>query len=90
MTINKLHKLLGNLIEQGRGTTPIAIDKRSFVHPLEEDGAVIMDIKALHESWINTIDDDGGIKINKDGSESGRCMAVLIGDDNSYYLKEKE
>lgn len=80
MNVNQLHKALGALIEQGHGRKPVCINKRSFHHPLETDGAVILGVKAVTgPSFIVMTDDDGGTKFNKDGTESGSYTVVLEG-----------
>lgn len=79
-TVARLHKELGKLIEQGHGRKPVQINKQSFQHVLEDDGVVIMDIKAIEgPRWITEADDDGGTKWNRDGSEAGRRVVVLNG-----------
>lgn len=80
-TVARLHKELGKLIEQGHGRKPVQINKQSFHHILEDDGAVIMDIEAIEgPKWIPLIDADGGTKWNRDGTESGYRVVVLSGD----------
>lgn len=79
-TVARLHRELGKLIEQGHGRKPVQINKQSFQHVLEDDGVVIMDIKAIEgPRWITEADDDGGTKWNRDGSEAGRRVVVLKG-----------
>lgn len=82
MQVRTLHALLGQLIEQGQGYKPVCINKGSFRHVLEEDGAVILDVRGVTgPRFILTTDDDGGTKWNADGSEAGRMTVVLVGDD---------
>ena len=79
-TVARLHKALGKLIEQGHGRKPVQVNKATFYNALEDDGAVIMDIKTVEGPlWIPTIDDDGGTKCNRDGTESGSRVVVLKG-----------
>ena len=80
ITIGALHKRLGKLIEQGHARKPVVVDKSSFVHNLEEDGCVILHVAGLGIVAVPQIDDDGGTKWNKDGSESHRTCLVLVGD----------
>lgn len=80
MTVQKLHTLLGKLIEQGSGRLPICVNKPTFSHNLEGDGCVILNICGVKTEWIPNIDGDGGMKVNKDGSESGRTTAILFGE----------
>ena len=42
MQVRTLYALLGQLIEQGHGRKPVCINKRTFNHVLEDDGAVIV------------------------------------------------
>lgn len=79
-TVSRLHKVLGELIEQGHGRKPVQINKQSFQNVLEDDGVVIMDIETVEgPSWITMSDDDGGTKWNRDGSEAGRNVIILKG-----------
>lgn len=79
-TVARLHKELGKLIEQGHGRKPVQVNKQSFRHPLEEDGAVILDIEGIEgPKWITMTDDDGGTKFNRDGTESGKRVVILKG-----------
>jgi hypothetical protein len=78
-TVASLYKRLGKLIEQGHGRKPVAVNKPSFVHICEADGAVILELAGLGIKWISLIDDDGGPKYRADGTESGRNILVLAG-----------
>jgi RNase adaptor protein for sRNA GlmZ degradation len=80
-TVARLHKLLGELVANGHGRKPVVINKRTFKHPLEDEGCVMIDVRSIEgPRWICTLDDDGGSKINADGSEAGKRVVVLIGD----------
>lgn len=79
MTIGKLHKELEKLIKAGHARRPVSVDKRSFYHPLESDGATILDIKEVSMQWVATLDDDGGFAMNKDGTERGKTVLVISG-----------
>lgn len=80
MTVQRLHKLLGQLIEQGHGRKPVCVDKESFSSPLENDGVSVFDLETVDgPRWIEMADDDGGTKWNKDGSVSGRTVVILKG-----------
>lgn len=79
ITVNKLHKMLGKMIEQGHGRKPVCVNKQSFSHPLEGDGTVILELAGADVQWIPTSDDDGGTRYNKSGTESGRVCCVLNG-----------
>lgn len=80
LTVARLHKELGKLIEQGHGRKPVNVHKESFHHPLESDGAVILDVESIQGPvWISMADDDGGTKWNRDGTESGKRVVILKG-----------
>ncbi len=79
MTLNKLHKLLGDLIAQGHGRLPVCVRKDTFTHNLEDDGCVILPVVAASHELVLQIDDDGGTKINANGRESYRQNIVLFG-----------
>ena len=79
-TVNQLHKRLSSLIEQGHGRKPVVVDKESYKHNCESDGVTILGLSGLDIQWVPISDDDGGTKLNKDGSESGRKCLVLVGD----------
>lgn len=79
MTITALHKLLGKQIENGHGRKPVCVDKSSFKHPLEDDGAVILDVASAKLTWVPQVDEDGGMKENADGTEAHRTCFVLNG-----------
>lgn len=79
-TVARLHKELGKLIDQGHGRKPVQVNKQSFYHPLEADGAVILDIASVEgPCWICMADDDGGTKFNRDGTEAGKRVVILKG-----------
>lgn len=79
MTLNKLHKTLGKLIEQGLGRCRVSIEKDSFRDNRENDGVTILPVEEIDVQWINDADDDGGLAINKDGTERGRTLVILGG-----------
>lgn len=80
ITVAKLHRLLGEIIDLGDGRKPVCIDKSTFTHPLEGDGCTIIGIEFVDGPlWICNADDEGGVKENADGSESGRMTVVLKG-----------
>ena len=81
MTANRLHKLLSKLIAEGHGRSKICIDKETFWHALESDGAVILDVVSVRPQWVPLTDDDGGAAYNKDGTERGSDCIVLSGSD---------
>ena len=80
LTVAALHKRLSALIEAGYGRKPVAVNKRTFTDPCEQDGAVILAVHGVEgPRWIPTPDDDGGTKWNKDGTEAGKRLVVLFG-----------
>lgn len=80
MTVAALHKRLGELIVAGHGRKPVCVNKQTFYDPCEQDGAVILAVHGVEgPRWICTTDDDGGSKINKDGTEAGKCLVILYG-----------
>lgn len=84
MTVQRLHKLLGELIQQGHGRKPVCIDKLSFRHPLEDECVCIIVVaSASGPKGIPMADDDEGTACNADGTERGRKTVILFG-------KEKE
>lgn len=82
MTTFKLWQLLGAMMRDNEKTRrmPVHVDKSSFAHALESDGAVILKVAGLEVLTYHILDDDGGIKINKDGTESQRTSVVIYGD----------
>lgn len=79
MTVARLHKLLGAMVDDGQGRRPVCVSKTSFYHPLESDGATILDVTEAKAETITMADDDGGAATNKDGSEKTRKVFVLGG-----------
>lgn len=82
MTVSRLHKLLGALIEAGHGRKPVLVDKQTFTDPRENDGPMLLSLWAVQgPRWIPNADDDGGTKWNCDGTESGQRCVVLAGNN---------
>lgn len=80
MTVAALHKRLGELIVAGHGRKPVVVKKQSFHHACEDDGVTMLDLYGVEDPrWVYTCDDDGGVKINKDGTEAGRRQVILYG-----------
>lgn len=65
MTVKKLYNL--------------RVDKPTFYSPLEGDGAVVLDVYRVDLQSIPNIDDDGGTKVCKNGSESLTTTVVIGG-----------
>ena len=87
MTLNQLYRRLGKLIKKGHGRKAVCVDKESFSDNRESDGCTILDIACIDVRWIANADDDGGTKVNKDGTESGRTRVIFEG---SSYSPEKK
>ncbi len=79
-TVQGLHARLGREMAAGRGRLPVAIDKRTFEHPLEGDGGVVLDVRGSRVEAVLQLDGDGGIKELEDGTESSRRMFILTGE----------
>ena len=79
MTVGKLHRILGELITAGHGRKPVCVAKETFVDNRESDGVTILNLYTVRRERIAMADDDGGIAINKDGSEKSRAVVVLGG-----------
>ncbi len=85
MTVSRLHKMLGALIDAGHGRKPVLVNKTSFTHPCESDGTTMLSIaKVVGPQWIPLCDDDGGTKWNKDGTESGQRVVLLDGGNHDH------
>ncbi len=79
MTVARLHKMLGELVESGQGRRPVCVNKASFYHPLESDGVAILDVTEARAGTITMADDDGWTATNKDGTEKTRKVFMIGG-----------
>lgn len=79
MTINQLHKITGELIAKGAGRRAVCISKETFKHPLESDGATILDVEEADLEVFEMLDDDGGGKILANGRIATKAALVLSG-----------
>lgn len=79
MTVARLHKQLAKMVQNGQGRMKVCVNKRSFSHPLEADGAVVLNVKSADAQWIPLCDDDGFIAERADGTERGSTCFVLDG-----------
>jgi hypothetical protein len=79
VTLNRLYRELGKLIDKGHGRKTVVIDKRTFTHPLEDDGCCMIDVEGVEPAFFNRLDDDGYTALNKDGSERTMSAVVLTG-----------
>jgi hypothetical protein len=80
MTVSRLHKLLGALIDAGHGRKPVMVDRSTFSDPRDNDGLILLPPWDVRSEWVGNADDDGGVKMNRDGTESGRVCVVIVGD----------
>lgn len=83
MTISKLNKYLTQLIAEGHGRKQVLVDKRSFRHPLEADGCMILPVDEATIETFNIADDDGGTKVTTRGVECTQTGLVLYGNDRA-------
>lgn len=83
MTIAMLHRLLGAMVAAGHGRKPVCIDKATFTDPRENDGPMILPVCEMELKWVLDAGEDGGIAVNKDGTERGRTTLVLGGSSYS-------
>lgn len=79
MTINQLHKITAKLIAQGAGRRGVCVSKDTFTHPLESDGAPILDVCHADLKMFPMADDDGGTAIDSRGREKYSTALVLEG-----------
>lgn len=79
MTLNQLHKHLGEFIRHGYGRRQVCIDKSTFRHNCEGDGVIILQVESLETRWVALSDDDGGIAVDSKGRERGSTQIVLYG-----------
>lgn len=79
MTVAKLHKILGKMIEDGFGRRAVLINKETFQHNLEDDGVVMLDICGAVPHTGTYLDEDGCTAVRKDGSECTMRCVLLFG-----------
>lgn len=80
VTINNLYNQLWKLRDEGYGKQKVCIDKKTFKHPLEQDGVSILDVENVEIEIINIADGDGCTKTRKDGTECYNHICVLKGE----------
>jgi hypothetical protein len=85
MTIGRLHKLLGAMVETGHGRRSVCVDKPSFQHNCESDGCVILEVEGGAIRTYNRIADDGGLALKANGEERMITGLVLHGDMGSSF-----
>ena len=79
MTVNALYRKLQKLCRDGHGRRRVSIDKSTFTHPLEADGAVVLDIESVHVRSVPQVDDDGFQRYDSRGRGVEYLTLVLSG-----------
>lgn len=79
MTVKQLYRRLETIIDAGHGRKHVCVNKQTFTHPLESDGACILEISAIEIQTFEMLDDDGWLKELADGSIGMRTCAVITG-----------
>lgn len=79
MTVTRLHKLLGKMIDDGLGRRQILVNKETFTHNLEADGAVMLEVCGVIPHVATLMDDDGGTAVRKDGRERSSLCVLIYG-----------
>ena len=79
MTVNRLHKLLGQMIRNGYARRQVLVNKETFTDNLEADGCVILPISGAIATSIGMFDDDGFTKTRADGRECMSSVVILFG-----------
>lgn len=80
MTVRKLHKLLGEMIERGHGRRMVLVNKSTFTHNLEADGCVMLPICGAIPHAGSYMDGDGFTATRKDGRECVMRCVLLYGE----------
>lgn len=80
MTVYQLLKILTILVDKGHARKRVCVQKDTFSHPLEDDGAVILDVKSASIMSFPMIDDDGFAKVLADGTDSCHTACVIKGE----------
>ena len=79
MTIAKLHKLLGELIDGGNGRSQVYIDKGRAMHPLEFYGGFKLRVKAVRLEGQASAEDD-----SRSNSRKHRLETRLVLSGQGY------
>lgn len=77
MTVNKLHKILGELIRKGHGRKKVAVDKPSFWDGNET--FTICDVNSIEPIFVGLSDGDGFQEFDSRGGDRGSIHVVLSG-----------
>lgn len=80
MTIVNLLRALNKMHDAGHRRCKVLVDKSTFNHPCESDGAMLLEVKRIEVVTHNILDDDGGIAETKDGREITKTSIVLKGE----------
>lgn len=80
MQLRTFIKKLQDLESNGYSRAAVTINKKTFNHPLEQDGVCILDINTIEGDYILQIGDDGFTKVRKDGQECYRKCVVIKGE----------
>lgn len=92
MTIGRLHKLLGKLVENGHSRVQVCVNKDTFTDNREADGVVMLPVNGAILRYIGVANDDGGTQENADGSERHRNTLLIYGcsgDDKTGFTYEQ-
>lgn len=79
MTVAKLHKLLGQMIADGLGHRQVLVNKPTFTHNLEGDGAVMLPVCGVAPHVCEYLDGDGFTATRKDGTPCSMSCVLLFG-----------
>lgn len=79
MTVNQLHRILTQMMAQGKARCPVSVYKTTFSDPREGDGCVILPVEGCKLKAVLRIDDDGGTKTDSRGRECYQETAVIFG-----------
>lgn len=82
LTVQQLHKQLGQLVEAGHGRQPVCVDKASYHHPCEGDGVTILHVHHADLEAVLVWQDDG--TTDAQGREHYRRAVVLRGDCHAF------
>lgn len=85
MTVARLYKQLGEMVLNGQGWMKVCVNKNSFQHPLEADGATILNVTNADVDWVAQCDGDGGTAVRKDGTERGSTRFILNGGHRAEF-----
>lgn len=86
MTVARLHKELGKLVERGLGRRRVCVNKPTFTSNLEGDGLTYHDVRHVGIYVGEFLDDDGGIATRADGTT--RTMSAIVLSGSAYDSKE--